>query len=167
MHHGSSSLLHHTFQPFPVPLIYLLAIEVQYGLPSLRHSFSLAPIDQLQPYCTERPLHCKKRWTTWLLSSNWAVAHIHVSIPLVAIFISHIFSHKLNWTPSLDWCEANYDISIILARSWGLNIWLAEWWNCWSNVPFVLLALWGVYSTRQLPNRYVSGVRVANLVDTS
>lgn len=63
---------------------------------------------------------------------------------------------------SLDWCEANYDISIILARSWGLSIWLAEWWNCWSNIPFVLLALWGVYNTRQLPNRYVSGGRVAN-----
>ena len=72
---------------------------------------------------------------------------------------------ELNCIPSLDWCESNYDISIMLKRSWGLSIWLAEWWNCWSNVPFVLLALWGVYSTRQLPNRCVSGGRVANRID--
>lgn len=79
--------------------------------------------------------------------------------------ISSLSSATTDLHSSLDWCEANYDISIILARSWGLSIWLAEWWNCWSNIPFVLLALWSVYTTRELPNRYVSGGQVANHTD--
>jgi hypothetical protein len=99
------------------------------------------------------------------LTGQWHTSTYAVSSLLLAPR-RYRYQPQLNCIPSLDWCEANYDISIILARSWGLSIWLAEWWNCWSNVPFVLLALWGAYSTRQLPNRCVSGGQVGNRIST-
>ena len=61
---------------------YHPALTIEHGFSSHRHSFcsySVDPIDRLQPHCTERPLYRRaKRWSTWLLSSHRAVAHIHV-----------------------------------------------------------------------------------------
>jgi len=48
-----------------------------------------------------------------------------------------------NHTSSLDWCEDNYTH---LAH-------VAEFWNTLSNIPFILLGVWGMLSTQGLPNR--------------
>ncbi|EQC35291.1 hypothetical protein SDRG_07516 [Saprolegnia diclina VS20] len=41
-------------------------------------------------------------------------------------------------TSSIDWCEDNY--------VWSYYI--AEWWNSWSNVPPLVLALYALYKSR-------------------
>jgi len=46
-------------------------------------------------------------------------------------------------TSSLDWCEDNYTHSR----------YIAEFWNTTSNIPFILLGIFGILSTRGLPNR--------------
>jgi len=48
-----------------------------------------------------------------------------------------------NHTSSLDWCEDNYTHSTFIA----------EFWNTFSNIPFIALGIWGILSTRGLPNR--------------
>jgi len=48
-----------------------------------------------------------------------------------------------NHTSSLDWCEDNYTHSTFVA----------EFWNTTSNILFIFLGIWGILSTRGLPNR--------------
>jgi len=48
-----------------------------------------------------------------------------------------------NHTSTLDWCEDNYTHLTFVA----------EFWNTVSNVPFILLGIFGILSTRGLPNR--------------
>ncbi|OQR91029.1 alkaline ceramidase 3-like [Achlya hypogyna] len=42
-------------------------------------------------------------------------------------------------TSSVDWCEDNY--------VWSYYI--AEWWNSWSNIPPLVLAVYAMYKSRQ------------------
>jgi len=48
-----------------------------------------------------------------------------------------------NHTSSLDWCEDNYTHSHLIA----------EFWNTTSNIPFIVLGVWGMLMTKGLPNR--------------
>lgn len=42
-------------------------------------------------------------------------------------------------TASIDWCEANYDVSI----------WIAEFMNTISNIPFLAMAVFGLYTSHK------------------
>ncbi|KDO22520.1 hypothetical protein SPRG_11704 [Saprolegnia parasitica CBS 223.65] len=59
-------------------------------------------------------------------------------------------------TSSVDWCEDNY--------VWSYYI--AEWWNSWSNVPPLALALYAMYKSRQAyaDSAQPTSIRIAYLV---
>ncbi|KAG9038201.1 hypothetical protein FRB95_002641 [Tulasnella sp. JGI-2019a] len=48
-----------------------------------------------------------------------------------------------NHTSSIDWCEDNYTHHPLVA----------EFWNTFSNIPFIALGIFGILSTRALPVR--------------
>ncbi|KAF0703173.1 hypothetical protein AaE_015510 [Aphanomyces astaci] len=42
-------------------------------------------------------------------------------------------------TSNMDWCEDNY--------AWSHYV--AEWWNTWSNVPWIIIAVYAMYKSNQ------------------
>ncbi|KAI8873966.1 alkaline phytoceramidase [Ramicandelaber brevisporus] len=55
--------------------------------------------------------------------------------------------HPRYWGPrtaNVDFCEEDYEITQ----------YIAEWWNTWSNATFIILALYGLVSSRSLELRF-------------